>query len=186
MTCEKCKAGEMQSTRIPRFSAGLTVIGYVLAFLALVGALATAGYLYRSGPAGAPPTTTTDRARANAATALRQVEGVTPELAADFEDDGVISETQLSNLTDDARGEVDKILTDYKSTIAATGSGGQSAAGRGGQLVWGVYLLCAVLFVVGIRWTLKKDAWRCSNCGLVADDVFYTLGRKPRPGNNKS
>jgi len=163
MTCDTCKTGELQMIRVRRFSSPLVVVGYVLWTLALVAALATGWYQYASRSAAG----TTDLAKENAVSKLRQIDSVTPAMISDFEEDGQISETALSTLNPGDRAEVEKIMSDYHTGALDTAGGGTGAPGRIPYVAG--YVLCGALFIMGVALTLKKELWRCRNCGVLTE-----------------
>jgi hypothetical protein len=163
MTCDTCKTGEVRMIRVQRFSPRLVVVGHVLWILALVAALATGWYQYTSRSAAG----TIDLAKENAVSKLRQIDSVTPAMISDFEDDGEISETELSRLGPDDRAEVEKILSDYRTGAFDTGGAGTGAAGW--MLYVAVYVLCGAVLIIGVALTLRKELLRCSNCGATVE-----------------
>jgi len=161
MTCDTCKTGEVRMIKVQRFSPRLVVVGHVLWILALVAALATGWYQYTSGSAAG----TIDLAKENAVSKLRQIDGVTPAIISDFEDDGEISETELSRLEPNERAEVEKILSDYRTGVFDTGG-----AGAAGWILYvAIYVLCGAVLIIGVALTLKKELLRCDNCGVTVE-----------------
>jgi hypothetical protein len=172
MQCEKCKTDELLQVKVPRYSFTLLVVGYIVS---VVGLLAMAGTTWwaiqqRAASAQATPSVA-EKAKQDAATTLRQIDGVTPEMIADFMDDGQISTTSLERLEPDTRAEVDQVLSDYRKAMQGGASEGATGRGDGEWPLWAIDGVCLVVFIIGLVMALRKKVWRCGHCGFVAETV---------------
>jgi hypothetical protein len=162
MKCDACKAEGLLVIRVPRYPKPVVLTGHVLWVLALLAAIGTAVYAWRSSATSDDPAA---RAMQNAVTKLEQINAVTPDMIKDFQDDGQISETSLSKLGPDDRVEVDKILSDYK-----TGALNGTASSDQGWVLWAlVFVICGAMFIVGVAMTLRKEKLKCPKCGAVIE-----------------
>jgi hypothetical protein len=172
MTCGKCKKGELELAKIRRFPPAVAGIGYGLFIIGLLAALGVGGYLLKYGPSGGTSVSAIQAARQETVTKLKQIDEVTPAMIADFDDDGQISASSLDTLNPDARSEVDKILEEYRVATANVPADAM-VGGSSGWSTWiGVLAACALVLLVGLWLTLRKDAWRCPSCGALTADEF--------------
>jgi hypothetical protein len=166
--CEKCHQGQMQATKIRRFSGGLVFVGYTLWIPALLIMLMTgACTLFSFGVGSSSTMRVADEAKQRATTALHKVHGVTPEMISEFVEKSTLSEAFLRKLNTPDRREVNIILSTYGSSVSGAAFGGTAAAGIGLAFLLVVYIFCIPLFIVGLLLTLKKRVWRCPTCGYV-------------------
>lgn len=172
MTCGKCKKGELELIKVRRFPAGVANIGYGLATLALLAVLGVGGYLYRYGPGGTV-VSAIEVVKQDAVTKLKQIDGVTPAMITDFEDDGQIATASLDALNGDVRSEVDRVLEEYRAATINLPANAMITTSGGSWSWWiGILAGCVILLVFGLWLTLSKDAWRCPSCGTTTADDF--------------
>jgi hypothetical protein len=172
MTCGKCKKGELELIKVRRFPAAVANIGYGLAALALLAVLGVSGYLYKYGPGGTV-TSASEVVKQDAVTKLRQIEGVTPAMITDFEEDGQIATASLDALNGDVRSEVDRVLEEYHAATVNLPANATVPGSGGSWATWiAILVACVILLIAGLWLTLSKDAWRCASCGATTVDDF--------------
>lgn len=182
IACEKCKAGLMVATNIPRFNPALRFIGYTLALPSIAILLvATVFVIFVAGVSGkavADAAKVDPNNMARLEQELSSVPGVTngPQLAKDVMEDvrsGKSIDNHLGQLTPAARDQALEAIYHYSSGV--TGKAGGAAVGAaamtgiGGCGLVGLYFVLVPTMIVGFVLTLGKKVWRCGNCSFVYD-----------------
>lgn len=168
LTCEKCKSGTMESTKVRRFSSGLVFIGFTLWVPCLLILLvATGSAMFMGGAGTVAMTETMKKSKQEAVASLQKIDGLPASIIAEFDQHGTIEQSVLNALPADKRARVDSITSLYSASLVGAGLGGAAATGIGGCGVMLVYFFCVPGFIVGLVLTLKKKVWRCHTCGYI-------------------
>lgn len=170
IACEKCKQGTMVSTRVPRMSSGLRIVGFTLWIPALLVLVFSAGScLLMTGATGNAAAAQLTRLRAESANRLRDLPDIPISVVETFETTGAIAPSALDALPAATKRRAEAELSTYAAGIVGTTIGDTAVAGAAGLAVLAVYVICVPLFIVGLLLTRKKNVWKCPTCGFVFD-----------------
>lgn len=174
--CEKCKTGTMWSTKVPKYSEGLRLIGFTLwvpSILLLAGA--TVIFAITIITAGTATTTTALGDLKPLHARLEQVSGLSPSFI-EAARDGTITDEEWNLVADDAKPRAREVVEQYDAEVrvrsAATaggviGTGLVTGVGGCGLVV--IYFILVPLFIIGLVLTTKRSVWKCTQCGYVYD-----------------
>lgn len=160
----------MQPFKVPRWSAGLQIIGYTLWVPAiLILALSTIMAIVSVGGVGSTTSEVVTKTRHDETTRLRGIVGMPAAVVDDFADDGLVGERALASLTPEQLEEVNRAKAQV-STARVVGVGGTAATvGLGGCGLVVLYFFLVPIFIIGLVLMLNKRVWRCSYCGFIYD-----------------
>lgn len=170
ITCEKCKTGSMWQTRVAKFSDALRIIGFTLwvpAVLLLAGS--TVMVCVTAGAGGSTAIDQAAKARNEGANRLSGVRLMPDAIVEDFRADGLVEETTLITLSEEHRAAIRQEMSSYGATVAGSAIGSGMIAGAGGCGLIAAYFVLVPTMIVGFVLTLKKNVWRCQNCGYIYD-----------------
>jgi hypothetical protein len=169
MSCEKCR-GSMDRTRVRRFSSALVFIGYTVWIpAALFVAGATIMTCVIGGTSVSTAADSAARLKRTGVTALDDIPGLPASVSEAFERTGNVPEAELADLTQTQRARVSAIQASYAAGIGGTAIGTAMATGVSGCGIVAAYLIGVPFFIIGLVLTLKKNVWKCRQCGYIFD-----------------
>ena len=168
MNCEKCNVGEMEPTKVARFTGCLIGIGYTLLIPAIV-AISVATGVTLSGIliTGETTSRSAERAKAETANKLRAIRGLPEYIVEDFKRSGEIGQGIRGQLTPMELQEVDLAMASYNASLAGSAIGGTMAAGMGIMMNVAIYATSIPALIMGFVLLMKKKVWRCNGCGYL-------------------
>ena len=167
MICEKCGQGEMQLTKVRKFSGCLVAIGYTLWIPAIVILILTTMFAYVGTKAtGEAASKGFEKAKTEAINNLETINGLPQIVIDDFKDDQSIKQSTLDSLKPAMRERVNSVILTYSASVAGTGIGTGAAATVGGGLTVILYVIFLPALIVGFLLTLKKKSMKCPACGF--------------------
>jgi hypothetical protein len=158
----------MRPTKVFRLSGCLVAIGFfllipcflLLCFALLLGALGTAA-------TGSASVKVTERAKQDAVTKLRAVEGISPIVVSNFQATGRIYDASLATLEPAQREQVQQIQSSYDAQVAGAAVGTGFAALFGGGLILVMFIIAIPGLIIGFLLILRKKVWKCQVCGYI-------------------
>jgi len=170
MNCEKCNVGQMVRDRVFRLSGCVVGIGYTLwvpALLVLLFAIVLT--VIGTASTTAAGSTALDTSKKQALARLKQVPNIPAEAITEFEKGGRLSEQTLASLPPEQRFKVNEIQTTYSAGVAGAALGTMGAGCIGGSITLLLYIASIPTLIVGFLLTLRKNIWRCQQCGFIFD-----------------
>jgi hypothetical protein len=160
----------MVRDRVFRLSGCVVGIGYTLwvpALLVLLFAIVLT--VIGTASTTAAGSTALDTSKKQALARLKQVPNIPAEAITEFEKGGRLSEQTLASLPPEQRFKVNEIQTTYSAGVAGAALGTMGAGCIGGSITLLLYIASIPTLIVGFLLTLRKNIWRCQQCGFIFD-----------------
>lgn len=170
MNCARCNSTQLEPRRIFRLSGCLVALGFFL--LAYAGAAIMGGIVLTvAGTAitGVAGKEAMDKARQEGLTRLKQDPDLPPSVVRDFENDGVIDDSEMNKLTPDQRRRVQEIQAQYIVSAGGAAAAVGCVGCLGGLGVIVLFVSSIPALIVGLLLILKKSVWHCVACTSVFD-----------------
>jgi outer membrane receptor protein involved in Fe transport len=108
-----------------------------------------------------------DRAKAEAIARLERIDGLKPDVVAEFRQAGNIREESIESLPFDQRRKVRDVIIDYGLAVGSAGLAGVAVGGVGTIVVIGLLAFGIPGTIVGLLLLRRKSLWRCEACGYA-------------------
>ena len=168
MTCEKCGSDGMVKTKAFRLGGCLVAAGLALLATSLL-AVPLALLLAFAGAKGTTEATSghMDRAKAQALDRLERIDGLRPEVVAEFRQAGRIREESIQGLPPEQRAKVRDVIIEYGIAMGSAGLAGAAVGGVGTLVVVALLAFGIPGTIVGLLLVRRRKLWRCLGCGYA-------------------